>query len=331
MKAVLKSLKDPVPVSAHSGSSLVDASTQSSPLANQQVETMSAKSECEDTAKPVQQNQLNNSPGSSKKKVTGTGENGKRQSPIRVLHLEPEFNMDKNAGVNNDQSMETAPGKDDLAVPLGSEPSDLDNKCFKPISAPIMTTLAAHNCNCCLSKHSIHTAQPATPKLVQLSNQSSPSSVMQLPLFAVASVTASPAQVTNSFAYTSTDTNMSSRSVKIHQLPSPHILTFSPVPTIGITDNSQPSQTLVAFPVSQPTMNLASVQLIQSSCNTSGQGQCPDEDTNTPDHAQSINNSRRTNFLPVTSFSLGEYNICHSWFVLPKHAQSFIDSAESAG
>ncbi|CAE1328657.1 E2F7_8 [Acanthosepion pharaonis] len=284
MKAVLKSLKDPVPVSTHSGSSLVDASTQSSPTANQETDSpsLSAISECEDNAKPVpKQNQIQEA-DSSNDPLTGTGENGKRQSPIRVLHLEPEFQVDKDAKADGDKTLENAPGKDDLAVPLGSELNDIEDKCFKPISAPVVTALPTHNCSCCLSKHSIRASQPGTPKLVHLTNQTSPHPVMQLPLLAVASVTASPAQVTNSFAYTNTDI-MSSRGMKIHQLPSPHILTFSPVPTIGIADNSQPSQTLVAFPVSQQSaMTLASVQLVQSSCSASGQGNNVQMKTPTP-------------------------------------------------
>lgn len=284
MKAVLKSLKDPVPVSAHSGSSLVDASTQSSPTANQKTDSpsLSAKSECEDNAKPVPKQDQIQEADSSNRPLTGTGENGKRQSPIRVLHLEPEFQVDKDAKADGDKTSENAPGKDDLAVPLGSELNDIEDKCFKPISAPVVTALPTHNCSCCLSKHSIRASQPGTPKLVHLTNQTSPHPVMQLPLLAVASVTASPAQVTNSFAYTNTDI-MSSRGMKIHQLPSPHILTFSPVPTIGIADNSQPSQTLVAFPVSQQSaMTLASVQLVQSSCSASSQGNNVQMKTPTP-------------------------------------------------
>ncbi|XP_014791409.1 transcription factor E2F8 [Octopus bimaculoides] len=292
MEAVLKSLKDPIPVASNLPTSLVDASTQSSPSADQsEKHAVSENLKPTETSLPgepllkkrrVQENYKDNDETADlQKSPSGSSESSKRQSPNRALHLEPEFQAAKYF----DSDCPIVIPDDDLAIPLipVHESEDKSSKAVLP--AATATTAAAVSttpkggcgCNCCMNKHSMCNVQPTTPKLMHISNQTS--SVVQLPLLAVASVTASPAGATNSFAYANTDmtptlASISARAVKVHQLSSPHIvmpLTFtsSPVSNIAITDNPQSSPTLVAFPVSQPTMTLAPVQLVQSTSNNS--------------------------------------------------------------
>ncbi|GAB1606895.1 transcription factor E2F8-like [Argonauta hians] len=289
VEAVLKSLKDPVPVNNPSlPISFVDASTQSSPSSDpseklvisegfQPVEIPSDQPLSK--RRRVQDSQSDGSEsGDSRKSPSGGSESGKRQSPIRALHLDPEFQSASCASNNSSVAAATTTAeKDDLAIPL-TPILDAEEKSFRPVmsgstTASASTSKGACSCNCCMNKHS--NVQPTTPKLMHISSQQS--SVMQLPLLAVASVTASPAGVTNSFAYANTDmnavnlANLPARAMKVHQL-SPHIVmpvAFTSSPVSAISENPQSSPTLVAFPVSQPTMTLAPMQLLQSSSNGS--------------------------------------------------------------
>lgn len=297
MEAVLKSLKDPIPVSSNLPTSVVDASTQSSPSVDQSEKHADSENlkptETSLSAEPllkkrrVQENHKDdNETGGLQKSPLSSPESSKRQSPNRALHLEPEFQAAK----YSDSDCPIVIPDDDLAIPLipVNESEDKSSRAVLPAAAATTTTAATTaavsttpkggcGCNCCMNKHSMCNVQPTTPKLMHISNQAS--SVVQLPLLAVASVTASPAGATNSFAYANTDmtptlASIPARAVKVHQLSSPHIVmpvtfTSSPVSNIAITDNPQSSPTLVAFPVSQPTMTLAPVQLVQSTSNNS--------------------------------------------------------------